>query len=373
MQRFSAGALARMRFEWLDRRDDGRAQRALLWPLTLSSLLYCGAARSHRWLYESGALSRRRLPCAVVSVGSLTVGGAGKTPVTAWLARSLARRGHRVAIASRGYGRAGRDRVTVVSDGSRICSDVQNAGDEAMLLAAHVPEAPVLVARDRGMAGLKAISTFGTRVLVLDDALQHHRLERDIEIVLFDGRFGIGNGYVLPRGPLRESLGAVRGADAIGVLDAELPQPDAAALSALAPSARRFRARRRAVSVRMLGGGPSFSADALSGAKIGALSGIGSPAAFRRTLEALGALVVAERRFGDHHRYRRGDLAGLTRHVPVWVTTEKDAIKLRPEWVRGMDVRVLRIELEVDEGDDLLNWLDARLEACGAGHRPAFS
>jgi tetraacyldisaccharide 4'-kinase len=350
-------------FTWLDRRDESRARSALLWPLALSSLVYSRAARTHRWLYESGRLHRRRLPCAVVSVGSLAVGGAGKTPVAAWLARALIRRGHRVAIASRGYGRAGREGVTLVSDGSRICSNAESAGDEALLLAAHVPEAPVLVAADRGIAGLRAVSAFGTKVLILDDAFQHYRLERDIEIVVFDGRAGMGNGRVLPRGPLREPAQAVSRADAIGVLDAALPEPDAARLRALAPSARRFRARRRAVSVRALGGGPSFSPDALRGTKLGALSGIGSPPAFRSTLEALGVEVVAEKCFGDHHRYRPGDLDTLRRHAPVWITTEKDAIKLRPEWAGGVDLRVLRIELEVDQEGALLDWLDARLRA----------
>ena len=115
----------------------------------------------------------------------------------------------------------------------------------------------------------------------------------------------------------------------------------------------------------MFGGGPSFSPDTLWGTKLGALSGIGCPAAFRRTLEGLGVEVVAERCFRDHHRYRSGDLKRLGELAPVWITTEKDAVKLRPEWLRGIDLRILRIELEVDDGAALLNWLEARLEACG--------
>ena len=330
-------------------------------PLAPLGFAYAAGARLHRWCYESGALPRRRLSCKVVSVGSLTVGGAGKTPAAAWLARRLAERGQRVALASRGYGRRGREPVTVVSDGDRMLGSLEEAGDEAMLLASHASGVPVLVGPQRSIVGLRAVSAFGAQLLVLDDGFQHHRLERDFELLVFDAATGLGNRRALPRGPLRESLAAVSRAHAIGIVDGEWSEEDARFLDAAAPEALRFSARRRAISMRALWGGRRFSPQLLAGAQVGLLSGIGSPAGFRKTLESLGASVVAERRFPDHHRYRARDLARLSKQAPLWVTTENDAIKLRPEWARGCDVRVLRIDFEVDDEAELLGRLLAAL------------
>src|SRR5262249_46736741 len=187
-----------------------------------------------------GLVRARRLRCGVVCVGGLLVGGAGKTPVAAWLAAGLAQRGRRVAIASRGHGgRRGADPV-VVSDGRRIVAAGAAAGDEAQLLAAHAPGVPVLVARERTRARLRALSLFGGETLVPDDGSHPHRLRRNLDVVLFDAGIGFGNGWVLPRGPLREPASAVRWAHAVGVLDGELRPEEEAALARFAPGAYRF-------------------------------------------------------------------------------------------------------------------------------------
>jgi tetraacyldisaccharide 4'-kinase len=198
-------------------------------------------------------------------------------------------------------------------------------------------------------------------VLVLDDGFQHHRLARDVDFVLFDGRLGFGNGHALPRGPLREPLRALRRAHAILVIDGPLPPEDEDRLRRFAPTARRFEARRRISGLRPLAGGPRESPQVLAGASVGLLAGIARPSSFRRSVEGLGARIAAERLFPDHHRYRREDLEGLSDASPSWVTTEKDAVKLVPSWTGSADVRVLTLDVEVEEPDAVLDWVESRL------------
>jgi tetraacyldisaccharide 4'-kinase len=354
-----------LRVGWLEQRDETPAQRLARAPLVPCAWLYGAGAWLARAARERGWLARRRLPLRVVSIGNLLVGGTGKTPFAAWLATALARRGCKVALASRGYGRRGREPVHIVSDGRYVRGSAQSGGDEPLWLAGHAQGVPVLVGSDRGLVGLRALSAFGSEVLVLDDGFQHHRLARDVDFVCFDGAFGLGNGHVLPRGPLREPIGALRRADALVVVDGPLPADDLRRVDALAPAARRVHVSRRPASLRPLAGGAAGSPDALEGAPVGLLTAVAQPQAVRRTLAALGARVVAERLFPDHHRYRSRDVAGLAREAALWVTTEKDAVKLVPAWTQGVDVRVLAQELDVEDGEALLDWLEKRLAARG--------
>jgi tetraacyldisaccharide 4'-kinase len=230
-----------------------------------------------------------------------------------------------------------------------------------MLLAARAPGVPVLVDRDRVRLGWRAIGAYGARILVLDDGFQHHALYRDLDIVLVDAGLGFGNRRCLPRGPLREPLAALSRADVVGVIDPPLPEADAALLDQLAPGALRFDARRRPLGLRPLGGGDSEAPESLRGVRIGMLCGLGRPASLRSSLEGLGARVTASRCFRDHHVYRPRDLAGLHKEAPLWVTTEKDAVKLQSHWAGGADLRVLSMGLEVNSAARLISELEARL------------
>ena len=347
---------------WLGERDESRGRAAALLPFAPVSWLYGAGARIHRALYQSGPLRRTALPLRVVSVGNLVVGGTGKTPTAAWIATALQRRGHQVALCTRGYrGTRSRGKVLVVSDGQYVRSRVEVAGDESMLLAALAPGVPVLVSRNRVRAGLRAFAVFGTEVLVLDDGFHHHPLQRDLDLITVDGRFGFGNRWVLPRGPLREPLRALRYADAVGVIDGPLDPKDAATIQQLAPDATRFAAHRRPVLVRPLRGGEGSPPEVLNGVAVGLIAGLARPASLRNTLLQLGARVVAERTFRDHHRYRRGDLKYLAREAPLWITTAKDALKITPDWIGGADVRVLEIDLKVEQADPLIDWLESKL------------
>jgi tetraacyldisaccharide 4'-kinase len=328
-----------------EERDAGALRRAALAPVSALAALYALGASVHRGAYRAGVRTPQRLPCRVVSVGSLAAGGAGKTPLAAWLAATLHARGRRVAIASRGYGRAGGG-TRVVSDGVTVLCDAAEAGDEPLLLAAEAAGVPVVVGRDRVLAGRLAIERFGTELLILDDGFQHHRLARDLDLVVLDGALGLGNGAVLPRGPLREPPGALAAAGAIVVMDGPLSATDEARVAALAPRAARFAARRVPCGVRRLGGAGTDPPEALRGREVGLLAGIARPAGFRSTLEALGARITAERTFPDHHPFAPSDLAGLAGEAAVWVTTEKDAVKLDPAWAGTAEVLVLGIGID---------------------------
>ncbi|MDJ0867208.1 MAG: tetraacyldisaccharide 4'-kinase [Myxococcota bacterium] len=346
---------------WFDERAPSWGRRAQLAPLVPLSWLYRLGAFAARRSRSSGLRPPARLACRVVSIGNLAVGGSGKTPAAAWVAARLRERGHKVALASRGYGRTERDPVRVVSDGRFVHAGLEQAGDEPLLLAAHAPGVPVLVGPDRSVVGLRALSAFGVDVLVLDDGFQHHRLARDVDLVCFDGGTGLGNARLLPRGPLREGLGALRFADALLVVDGPLPERDEQRIAARAPLARWFRAWRRPAALRPLAGGAGEPPAWLAGREVGLLAGLAHPGSLRATLARLGARVVAERLLPDHHRYRERDLAGLAEQAPLWVTTEKDGVKILPRWARGLDLRVLAVRLEVDEAEELVDWLDRSL------------
>lgn len=354
----------RLRARWIHEPPSSRAGRVGSALLALPSWLYGAGSWAHGELYRRGWLRARRTGTRVVSIGSPVAGGSGKTPTAAWVASHLHARGHKVVIATRGYARPGRAAVAVVSDGRHVRSSLHEAGDEPSLLVGLAPGVPVLVGADRGVVGLRAVATFGAEVVVLDDGMQHHRLARDVEIVTLDGREGLGNGWVLPRGPLRERLSSLGRADAVLVVDGPLGERDEARLERFAPTARRATARRRPRVLRPLAGGRGESPAWLRGREVGLVSGIARPVSLRRSVEALGAKVVAERHFPDHHRYGRDDLAGLGVEAPCWITTEKDAVKILPAWVEpGVDVRALAISLEVDAGDAFVDWIESRLRA----------
>lgn len=342
-----------------------RVASAALIPL---SWLYGFGAWIHRTLMRRTSRGRRRPACAIVSIGALTVGGAGKTPLAARIAAGLSARGLRVALASRGYKGSAREPVTVVSDGVHVHAHVGAAGDESLVLAAHAPGVAVLVGRDRNVVGHQAVSQFATEVLVLDDGFQHHRLPRDLDIVSVDGVAGFGNGRVLPAGPLREPAASLAHADWICVVDGDgtLPPGVGRRLDGFdGPGRFVFRARRRPTALFSLDGSERRALAGLAGRRVGLLCGIARPASFRRSVEALGAVVVAERSFPDHHAYAARDVRDLDRAVDLWLTTEKDAIKILPSWIGGTSLWVLQIELEIENEAVVLDALVAALQASG--------
>jgi tetraacyldisaccharide 4'-kinase len=345
---------------WLYERAPSASRRLALLPLRVASWLYGVGAAAHRGSYAAGLRRPRRLACRVVSVGNLVVGGTGKTPIAAWIAAELARRGHRVALVCRGVGALEPQEIAVAADGSGVRASLREVGEEALLLARLAPGVPVLAGRKRARVGARAIMELGARVLVLDDGFQHHALARDVDLVCF-GSDGLGNGALLPHGPLRERVRVLERADALLVAGGRLPFEDEARIASAAPGIARFTVVRTAERLSRLGEpAASESPSALAGRAVGLLSAIARPDSLRATLERLGARVVAERRFPDHHVYRAQDVARLA-GAPLWVTTEKDAMKLAPEWLRGADVRVLSERTAIEPAEAFLAWLEGRL------------
>jgi tetraacyldisaccharide 4'-kinase len=353
-----------MRFatpRWHSEQPETRFERMLLAPLAALELAYRAGAALHRGCYSTGLFARARAPLRVISIGNLSSGGTGKTPFAAWLASSLRARGHRVALLSRGYGRSGPGTPLLVSDGAAILSDAARAGDEALLLAKLARGVPVLAGVDRARLAELAFASHACDVAILDDGFQHHRLHRDLDLVLLDCEAGLGNGHLLPRGPLRESAAALARCSAIAFVDGPPSAALAGAVARHAAGVPRFELRRKPGGLRSLADGRPLGSKSLAGASVGLVAGIARPASLRRSVEALGARVVAERWYPDHHRYRAKDFAGLVAQAPRWITTEKDAVKIDAAWTQGVPFGVLGLELEVREGERLLDHCEAKL------------
>lgn len=289
---------------------------------------------------------RRSLARPVISIGNLSVGGTGKTPVVAAVAAWLVARGERPAILSRGYKRARRtEGVTVVSDGERIHAGVETAGDEPLMLARQVPGAAVCVDADRYLAGVLAERTLGCTVHVLDDGFQHLALNRDFD-VLVTGPGEITGGRVLPAGRLREPLDAAARAHFLIVIGADARAAAAEAWPlGIGESAGASRVLQPAQEVPGTTSGPhspvpgtvsdsrSMVLGTVSPTRAVAVAGIAKPTQFFEGLRQQGWTIDRELTFPDHHLFRAADIAAMadalrSTGASLVVTTEKDAVRL---------------------------------------------
>jgi tetraacyldisaccharide 4'-kinase len=293
----------------------------------------------------------------VISVGNLAVGGAGKTPVALAIAGRLLDAGHRPALLSRGYGATrGDDRV--VSDGARVLLDAAEAGDEPALAARRLPGLRVLCGPHRAALAPRAIA-LGADVLLLDDGFQHRRLRRDLDVVVLDASNPWGNGHCLPRGPNREPRSALSRAGLVWLGHADrAPEASLEALRALAvrhtgrPPVESRHAPRALVDGRLE---RTFPLSDLAGRPVALVTGVARPGSVRRTVEGLGARVVASFEFPDHHPFSSGDAEAVLRGADeagasLVLTTEKDAVRLPARVAADDRVRAVRIEAEVLRG-----------------------
>ena len=306
-------------------------------------------------LYDSGALQVKRTPVPCVSVGNLVVGGTGKTPVTKWVSRALGHAGLRPAVISRGYGgeKKGPEVVVPGSGAARFY------GDEPVMLALEQPEVPVVVGRDRWAAGVKAVEECGAGVLVADDAFQHRRLGRDLDVVVVDAARLFGNGRVFPRGPLREPVASLARADVVFLTRVaaagESLVERRAFLSSIAPVAEFVESNIVPSGWRLFGSAPMRASGPPEGG-VYAFCGLANPEAFVGTLEEGGCLVRGRRAFPDHHRYAVGDLETLARAADksgaaAAVTTAKDAVRIE-SWPGRVPLFILDVELRLVRGEE---------------------
>ena len=290
----------------------------------------------------------------VISVGNLTLGGTGKTPLVYWLARWFGDRAIPVAVISRGYhARPG---------------DEDSRNDEARELAARLPGVCHLQNPDRVAAAGQAIGQFHCRAILLDDAFQHRRIARDLDIVLLDALEPLGFGHVFPRGTLREPADGLRAPDLIALSRADALEPQRRAelrrhVAQLAPQAAWLEMRHTPRALVSSSGGRE-PLESLQGRPLAAFCGIGNPAGFRHTLAGCGYEVAAFREFPDHHAYTPRDLAGLAAWAKAsaaaaLLCTQKDLVKLPVDELGGLPLRAVAIDLEILSGREVL---ESRLE-----------
>ena len=297
----------------------------LKYPLYGCGWLYGTANRIRAALYRHGVLASLEPPVPVFSIGNLVVGGTGKTPVTEWVARFFMRRGKKVAVLSRGYGRKeiSENRVVCRGHGPEIPPEL--AGDEPWLLARRNPELVVLVARKRAQAVKLAVEELGAEILVLDDGFQHLAVRRHLDIVLLDARHPLGNGRVLPAGPLREFPGALSRGDIFLFSHSNgqevFPVPG-----------RAFHCRHLLANEAISLDGERLPLERLRKLKCAAFAGIAHPENFFADLQKCGIFPERCCSLRDHARFSASKKAALQRWAQgadCLLTTEKDAVKLR--------------------------------------------
>jgi tetraacyldisaccharide 4'-kinase len=345
-----------------------RLLRGGLWIL---SGVYGRLVRLRLWLFRGRYIRDHDLGCMVISIGNLTVGGTGKTPVVEMFARALRERGRQVAILSRGYKsqqekKKKKSRFAkkdpeppprVVSDGNDLLLDSLRAGDEPYMLAANLPGVPVVVDKNRVKAGRHAIRHLGADTLLLDDGLQYVRMRRRLDVVLVDRTAPFGNEYLLPRGTLREPPPNLRRASYI-LLTKCNGEPNDAIIGRI----RRFNRTAEIIEcthrpryLQHLLTGERLELSAMEGKHVAAISGIAVPEGFEKGLEKLGAIVEFAERFADHHRFNEKEVAAfldrcLRRDIHMVVTTEKDAVRFPLPERLDVPVYFLRIEIDILNG-----------------------
>jgi tetraacyldisaccharide 4'-kinase len=328
--------------------------------LTFASRLYAIGARGRRSAIEGNPAAVRRLDRPVVSVGNLSVGGTGKTPLVAWIASRLIEAGERPAILSRGYGRSDPDDgVTVVNDGVRLRADLARAGDEPLMLARALPKCRVLVCADRYLAGRVAELHLGATVHILDDGFQHFGLARDVDLLVIDPA-DFERPMTLPAGRLREPEKTASRADALivaGDANARIGMSERLGVEQAFSLVRQV-----GVAVEDAAGGPQA---VTAPARVVLVSGIARPARFEEESKAAGYDVAASIAFADHHGYLAADVARISEAVrssgaACVLTTEKDLMRLLP--LRPLPFRVAVRPLHVRvEPETFMPWLLERL------------
>jgi tetraacyldisaccharide 4'-kinase len=335
-------------------------------------MVYGALTRARLRLYAAGLLKTERVGVPVISVGNITTGGTGKTPLVEWVARALKREGLRACVLTRGYGRADERRRVLASDGVRLPASVGECGDEPRLLAERLlGAASVVCDRDRVAAARWARAHLGAEVFVLDDGFQHLRIARDLDVVTLDATAPWGGGHLLPRGRLREPAAGLRRAGCVVITRAELAT-DLEALRAeveLLCGARTavIASRVRTRGLSLLAGGEvelEFEGRAV-GQPVAAFCALGNPRAFFEHLRRDGFELCYTRAFRDHHAYTPADVAAVAREAVrrgarALLTTAKDGVKLRGRdfALRGRDFGlacyVVEIGLEFEDEDRLL-------------------
>jgi tetraacyldisaccharide 4'-kinase len=354
------GNLEEAYLKFLHEKPVGFLQKSLMAVLQFLSFIYLASWTVKKASYRSGLRSRKRLACPVVSVGNITTGGTGKTPVVIALAQYFCAQGKRVAVLSRGYGRVRGDASTIwVSNGKRILTTPEEGGDEPVLIARKVPQAAVLVGPDRYQSGLEALRMFEPDLFILDDGYQRRfEFHRDLDILVVDGINPFSTGSVLPAGLLREPLSAMDEAN-VFILNkvnlARSPEDIRTVLNQHNPRAYVVESRYEPLRLRNFTTGVEMRPALLDRASVGVFSGVGNPLSVVRTLADYKVLVRHAYNLKDHFIYTPNKLRDIIddakqRGLQYLITTEKDEVKLPKDMELEIPILVLEIQWEVTGG-----------------------
>jgi tetraacyldisaccharide 4'-kinase len=339
------------------------------------SLLYGFVMRLRSACYRTGLLKTRRLPCRVISIGNITTGGTGKTPLALYVAELVHRLGYRAVILSRGYKGSAEKSGGIVSENGKVLMTAEAAGDEPFMMAERLKHihVPVVVGQDRYASGRLSINRFNPQVIVLDDAFQHTRLARDIDLVLLDSKKPIGNGHLLPRGMLREPPKALSRADAFIMTRSNNHDSDAAhagpvpqQLHAVMRTKPVFKTAYKPYISRVIsagsaegedGGETSVESNFLHGHKGFGFSGIARNEDFEQTIAQLGCQISGFMGFPDHYRYTKEDLqaicdAACDSDADCLLTTEKDYVRVVNRLPLKLPLFVVGLRLQFRGGSD---------------------
>lgn len=319
-------------------------------------------------IYKKGLLQSKRLPCPVISIGNLTIGGSGKTPMTIYVAELIQGLGYSVAIISRGYKGQAEKIGGVVCDGRRICMGPDTAGDEPFMVAQRLRTVPVIVGKNRFKAGRLAIQEFKPDVLLLDDAFQHLKLHRDLDLVLLDSNKPLGNTYLFPRGTLRETPSALSRGDAVILTRSDIGRtPSLDQIKKHVPRTPIFHSAHIPYIYKIVTGNSAQSEDSSTGSseydfgafknkRVFAFSGIASNDDFRRTIESFQCKLENFSEFSDHHQYSERELDKIIRSAidvsaEFIFTTEKDYVRIAHKIKWPMDLVIIGIEISFVTND----------------------
>ena len=343
--------------------------RALLVLLKGISLVFTGVVFLRLLCYNLGLFRRYPLGCQVISVGNITAGGTGKTPVVEIFARELQKSGRKVAVLSRGYRkkelpwyqRFFRETIEpprVVSDGKRLLLDSEMGGDEPYMLASNLPGVAVLVDKNRVKSGRYAVKRFGCDTLILDDGFQYQKLRHRLEIVLVDKTNPFGNANMLPRGVLREPIRNLKRADFIFITKSD-GQSEALRerIRELNKTAEIIECRHRPRYLQNVYTAEHVPLEWLKGRTVTSLSGIAVPQSFENSLRLMGAKVIYCERYADHHRYHAQEIIDAVNkaadlHADALLTTEKDAVRFPRLETTPVPVYYVRVDIELMSGSE---------------------
>jgi tetraacyldisaccharide 4'-kinase len=359
--------------------NETRSKTLFLFVLFLASKIYGWGVRLRSAMYDLGMIRQKKLPCRVVSIGNLSVGGTGKTPMTVYVAQMLQDLGLKPAVVSRGYKGELEKTGGIVSDGETIFADSRKAGDEPFMMAQTLKGIPVLVGRNRYDAGLRAIREFSADVIVLDDGFQHRRLMRDLDLVLIDDGDFLGNGHLVPRGNLREpASGLSRCHACILTRSGLIPSKHKLELERMTPGKEVFRAFHAPYIHGVFQGDTRHSGKMaapddpedfsfLSNSKAFVFSGIARNSEFRKMVIEKVKSIAGYLEYPDHHPYTHKDIENIIRHAgesgaDAIITTEKDFQRVGRRLQSPIGLVVIGVKISFgDEGERFKNFIRQRI------------